>query len=246
MGCRCARRPAARRAGLGAGRQDRHPQRPVRGLRRLWRKIFGRGGADGDRGFWRHGARPEDRDGHGRPSEQARSGHQHRAALVRGRGRRHDHRADDLVGRARRAGAVQGKEEDRHCRRRRELAPHRRRLHALRLPLGVRYPRARGRHRRRAGQGRRRHLVLPHRRLRLRLCARKGHQRDRHREWRQGAGFGPDSPEFVGLFLVPAAGAELEGQNPGPRQCRARYHQCDQAGGGIRHCFLRPETRRAC
>ena len=35
--------------------------------------------------------------------------------------RRHDHRADDLVGRARGAGALQGKEEDRH--RRRALRP---------------------------------------------------------------------------------------------------------------------------
>ena len=31
----------------------------------------------------------------------------------------------------------------------------------------------------------------------------------------------------------------------GSRQCRARYQQRDQAGGGIRHRFLGPETRRA-
>ena len=56
-----------------------------------------------------------------------------------------------------------------------------RRLLALRLPLGLRHPCARGRHRRRADQGRRRQLVLPHRRLRFRLLAGEGHQRDRQR-----------------------------------------------------------------
>ena len=147
-------RPVARRAGVGAGRQDRHSERSVRRLCRLRRQMVGRGRQDGDRGFRRQRARPEDRDRHRRPSEQARSRHQHRAALVRGRRRRHDHRADDVVGRARGAGPVEGKEEDRHRRRRRDLAPDRRRLHALWLPLGLRYPCARGRHRRRAGRRR--------------------------------------------------------------------------------------------
>ena len=38
---------------------------------------------------------------------------------------------------ARRAGAVEGKEEDRHCGGCRDLAHHWRRLHALQLPLGL-------------------------------------------------------------------------------------------------------------
>ena len=98
-----------------------------------------------------------------------------------------------------------------------------------------RHPRARGRHRRRAGEGRRRHLVLPHRRLRVRLCAGKGHQRDRHRQGRQGARLGPRAAQLVGLLLLPAAGAELEGEDHRPCQCRPRHHQLDQAGGRIRH-----------
>ena len=108
----------------------------------------------------------------------------------------------------------------------------------------LRHPRARGRHRRRADQGGRRQLVLPHRRLRLRLRAGKGHQRNRHRQWRQGAGLGPRAPQLVGLLLLPAAGAELEGEDRRPCQCRPRHHQLDQAGGRIRHRPGRPEARR--
>ena len=48
----------------------------------------------------------------------------------------------------------------------------------------------------------------------------------------------------VGLLLLPAAGAELEGQDHRPCQCRPRHHQLDQAGGGIRHRQGRPEARR--
>ena len=47
----------------------------------------------------------------------------------------------------------------------------------------------------------------------------------------------------VGLLLVPAAGAGLEGQDHRPCQCRRRHHQLDQAGGGIRHRRGRPEAR---
>ena len=60
------------------------------------------------------------------------------------------------------------------------------RLHALWLPLGFRHPRARGRHRRRAGEGGRRHLASSPPTPR-RLRAGKGHQRDRHPRRRQGA-----------------------------------------------------------
>ena len=51
-------------------------------------------------------------------------------------------------------------------------------------------------------------------------------------------------PELVGLLVVPAAGAELEGEDHRARQCRPRHHQLDQAGGGIRHRQGRPEARR--
>ena len=50
--------------------------------------------------------------------------------------------------------------------------------------------------------------------------------------------------ELVGLLLLPAAGAELEGEDHRARQCRPRHHQLDQAGGGIRHRQGRPEARR--
>ena len=50
--------------------------------------------------------------------------------------------------------------------------------------------------------------------------------------------------ELLGLLLVPAAGAELEGQDHRPRQCRPRHHQLDQAGGRIRHRQERPEAGR--
>ena len=34
----------------------------------------------------------------------------------------------------------------------------------------------------------------------------------------------------IGLLVVPAAGAGVEGQGDRPRQCRRRHHQLDQAG----------------
>ncbi len=60
--------------------------------------------------------------------------------------------------------------------------PHRRGLLAQHDPLDLRHLCARPGHRRRHGEGRRRHLVLPHRGLRLRPCAgarHRGHRRPR-------------------------------------------------------------------
>ena len=158
--------------------------------------MVGRGRQDGGRGFRRRGARPQDRDHLRRSPEQAGPRQRHRAALVRCRKRRHDHRTDDLLGRARGSRAFEGKEEDRHRRRRGDVAPHRRCLPALRFPLGLRYARAGVRHRRLAGGSRRRQLVLHDRRLRLRLCAGEGHQRFRQGQGRQGARLGPHSAEL--------------------------------------------------
>ncbi len=53
------------------------------------------------------------------------------------------------------------------------------------------------------------------------------------------------SAQHVGLLLVPAAGAGLEGEDRRPCQCRRRHHQLDQAGGRIRHRLGRPEACRA-
>src|SRR6266702_3507686 len=63
----------------------------------------------------------------GKKIEMITADHQNKpdlAALVRRRERRHDHGADDLLGRACNPRALQGKEEDRHRRGRRDLAPH--------------------------------------------------------------------------------------------------------------------------
>ena len=91
-------------------------------------------------------------------------------------------------------GIVQGKEEDRHRHRRGDDGPDRQAVLALRLPLGLRHPCAGGRHRRRAGAAGRRQLVLPHRRLCLRLFARRSRPPSSSRsQRRQGAGRGAPS-----------------------------------------------------
>ena len=71
--------------------------------------------------------------------------------------------------------ALGREEEDHDDERGRDVGPDRQGLHALRLPLGLRHARARGRDRRLARGDGRRHVVLPHGRLRLRLRARTGH-----------------------------------------------------------------------
>jgi branched-chain amino acid transport system substrate-binding protein len=53
------------------------------------------------------------------------------------------------------------------------------------------------------------------------------------------------SAEFVGLLLVPAAGAGLQGQDRRHGERRRRHHQHHQAGVRIRHRRRRPEARRS-
>ena len=65
------------------------------------------------------------------------------------------------------------------------------------------------------------------------------------RQRRQGARRRQASDQHLGLLVLPAAGAGLEGQGGRPRQCRRRHHQLDQAGGRIRHRRGRPEARGA-
>src|SRR3954470_3752497 len=57
VGCRRGMRAGARRAGVGSGGQDRHSERSVRRLCRLWRQMVVRGRQDGGGGFWRQCAR---------------------------------------------------------------------------------------------------------------------------------------------------------------------------------------------
>jgi hypothetical protein len=138
-----------------------------------------------DSGSCRQGL--EDRRRGRRSPEQARYRRQHRASVVRSRQGRHHRRRADVVGRSRRQQRRQGKERRLsefgfgHVRslQRTVLAQH----HSL----GLRHLSARQRHRLRHGQVRRRHLVLPHRGLRLRLFAGARHRRHRQGEGRQGA-----------------------------------------------------------
>ena len=69
---------------------------------------------------------------------------------------------------------------------RRELGSDQRAVHAKHHPLGLRHLHAGARHRYGAGEGRRRYLVLPDRRLCLRRRARARHHRGRAGRGRQG------------------------------------------------------------
>ena len=67
------------------------------------------------------------------------------------------------------------------------LRPHRQAVQSPTRPLGLRHDGARQRHRLGGGEVGRQDLVLPHRRLRLRPCARARRHRGRQGERRQGA-----------------------------------------------------------
>ena len=76
--------------------------------------------------------------------------------------------------------------------------------------------------------------------------ARARHRGGRHGEWRQGGRRRQASAEHVGLLVLPAAGAGVEGEDRRPCQRRRRHHQLDQAGGRIRHRRGRPEAGWRC
>ena len=59
---------------------------------------------------------------------------------------------------------------------------------------------------------------------------------------RQGYRHRQASPEFVGLLLVPAAGAGVQGQDRRHGERRRRHHQHHQAGVRVRHRCGRPEA----
>ena len=108
-------------------------------------------------------------------------------------------------------------------------------LRSLHRALRLRHLRAGQRHRACGRQVRARYLVLPDRRLCLRPGPGKGHHQCGGEGRRQGAGQRQASAQHLGLLLLPAAGAGLEGQGDRSGQCRRRHHQRDQAGGRIRH-----------
>ena len=130
--------------------------------------------------------------------------------------------------------------------RRRIVGSHRREVLAQHRALDLRHLDAGERHRQGDREDRRRHLVLPHRRLCVRSCARARHVRGCREERRQGGRQGPSPDQHQRLLVVPAAGADLEGEGYRSRQRRRRHHQLDQGGRGIRHHQGRPEASRVC
>ena len=126
-----------------------------------------------------------------------------------------------------------------------ELRSHRGEVQRQHHPLGLRHLEPRQRHRQGGGQDRRQHLVLPHRRLRVRPGAGARHLRGRRGQWRQGARQGSRAHQHQRLLVVPAAGPGVAREGDRPRQCRRRHHQLDQAGGRVRHRRRRPDARRA-
>ena len=90
------------------------------------------------------------------------------------------------------------------------LGPHRSEVQRQHHPLDLRHLEPRQRHRQGGGQDRRRYMVLHHRRLCFRPCARARHRGGRRGERRQGARPGARPAQQQRFLLVPAAGAELQ------------------------------------
>ena len=149
------------------------------------------GGEDGGRGLRRGREGHEGRGRLGRPPEQGRRRLQHRAPVVRRRQGRRDLRRAELGGGAGRQPDHARKEQGVPRLRRGVLGPDRQGLLAEHGPLDLRHLDAGQRHRQGDRQDRRRHLVLPHRRLRLRPRARARHRGRGAEERRQGARQGP-------------------------------------------------------
>ena len=191
--------------------------------------------------------RLEDRDRLRRPPEQARCRHQHRAASgstsTRStssstcRTRRWRSPSTTSSRKRTRSSSISGAATS-DLTGKAVLAQYR--------ALDLRHLHAGQWHRQGAGQGRRRQLVLPHRRLCLRPRARARHRGGRASQWRQGPRRRQASPEHVGLLVVPAAGAVVEGQDHRPRQRRRRHHQLDQAGRSSSASSVAGRTSPVC
>ncbi|CAA9209526.1 MAG: ABC transporter, substrate-binding protein (cluster 4, leucine/isoleucine/valine/benzoate), partial [uncultured Acetobacteraceae bacterium] len=222
----------------GAG-GEHHPDRRVeRSVRPVpGRERPGQRGlrAPSRRGQRLGGARHQRRSGGGRPPEPAGCRLQHRAAVAGPRRRGPDPRRADLVGGARRELHRAGEEQGPHELVGRDQRPDRCAVQPQHGALDLRHLHAGEVHRRRDGEGRRRHLVLPHRRLRFRPRPGARHHQLRARLRRAGAGRGADAvPGQRGLLLLPGAGAGFAREGGGPRQRRRRHHQLRQAGRGVR------------
>ncbi len=233
-----------RRRARADHRQDRRAHRHVEPLLRSRRRRLGGGRQARGRGFRRRQQGHEGRDHLRRPPEQAGRRLEHCQSMVRRRQGRHDRRHAEFRRGARGERDRPAEEQGLHRLRRGGLRPHRPQVQRQHRPLDLRHLDAGQRHRQGAGEDRRRHLVLPHRRLRLRPRARARHRGGGRGERRQGARQGAPSAQHQRLLLVPAAGAVVEGEGHRARQCRRRHHQRDQAGRRVRHRQGRPELRR--
>jgi len=138
-----------------------------------------------------------------RSPEQARHRRQHRAAMARCRPCRRHRRRAEFRRRACRQQGREGQERRLHRGRSGDVGSHGSAMHPEHRALDLRHLRARQRHGQGAGEGGRRHLVLPHRGLCLRPGAAAGHDRGDHGQRRQGDRRRAPSPEHVGFLVVP-------------------------------------------
>ncbi|CAN0617365.1 protein of unknown function [Burkholderia multivorans] len=128
-----------------------------------------------------------------------------------------------------------GEEEGLHQHRRGRGHADQRAVHAVHGALRIRHDGAREGHRLGGGEAGRQDVVLPDRRLCVRQGAREEHVGRREGERRPGARLRAASAVRVGLLVIPAAGAGVEGADPRPRERGRRHDQRDQGGEGIRH-----------
>ena len=171
------------RARRGRRRQDRRAHRHVEPVFGHQRRGLGCRGKIGGRGLQPRRARHEGRSDQRRPSKQTGYRSRHRPAVVRCRSRRRRRRRADLERGAGDQRARPRKEQGFPWLRPGQLRPHRAEMFAEHDPVDLRHLDARPRNRQGGGSDRGRHLVLPHRRLRLRPRARTRHFGGGHRQW---------------------------------------------------------------
>ncbi len=218
-----------------ANHQDRRAERHVRTVHEHRRPDLDRLRQAGAGGFRRRRQGPQRRGDQRRSPEQARPRRVDRAPVVRPRRRGHAARRADVVGCARRAVGRDGEEQGVPQLRRRFVGSDRQVVLAQLHPLDLRHLHAGEVDRRSDGEGGRRFLVLPHRRLRVRQAVAGRYHRAGAGCRRQGARLLAVSvPRHHRFLVVPGAGAGERRQGAGPVQCRRRYGQLDQAGARIR------------
>ena len=156
------------------------------------------------------------------------------ARMDRQPGRRCARRRRRVVGRSRDPAGLPREEAHLSDHRTGHVGHDRQAVLAVRHPLRLRHLCAGTRHRRVADQGRRRHLVLHHRRLCVRLRAGARHHRRGAGSRRQGARHGTRTAGDGGFLELPGAGEGVGRQGVRLRQRRHRPAELHQAGGRVR------------